>query len=141
MKFTNLIALILLFNVFGCRQKNIEINSFNDKWGVCFYISPRYVQDGCSYRGFFFPLKSAADSSLISKKSSPFDFSYEPGIRFNTYNSNFLRQLYYTNPLPGNIHEIQDDKHIIHWVFMKLRFKKNSQYGILPVTTYRCRKI
>jgi len=137
MKKLNLIMLVFIFQCCSNGRQNIDIKTFNDTWGVCFYISPRYVQDGCSYRAFFFPLQTAADTSLISKKSLPFDFKYSPGIRFYTYNSAFLRQIYFTNPLPGDIHEIQDNDHTIHWVFMKLKFKTNSGYQTLPFSSIR----
>ncbi|MDF2432865.1 MAG: hypothetical protein JWP44_2496 [Mucilaginibacter sp.] len=72
--------------------------SFQNRWGIAFYIYPKPDGD-CNYQSFFLPLKNNADTRLITDSSSIFDFEYGPGIGFNSNNPIFWDQIQLANPL------------------------------------------
>jgi hypothetical protein len=123
-------------DLMGCmsHDNKPDILSFQNKWGVAYYIYPRYQEDGCSYRVAFLPLKNLADTSLITDSSSIFDFKYGSGINFRSGNPVFLSEIYSSNPkkylyIKGN------SNHIIYWGFMKLKYHVDTATGVPVVSS------
>jgi len=115
---------ILLLNLFSCFNISEKSNilSFQNVWGVAFYIYPRTGGD-CNYRSFFLPFKKNVDTALITDSASIFDFDYKPGIGFYSDKPIFWDQIQSANP-KKYVFEKGNDHHIIYWEFMKLKFHR-----------------
>ncbi len=117
-----IIIILILFNL-GCRESRQEIDplSFQNQWGVAYFVYPRYPTDGCSYRAFFLPFKNKVNIDSLTNKASVFDFEYRPGICFNTSNPIFLDQLRSAS-IKNIIHMKGNTDHIVFWSFVKLKY-------------------
>jgi len=117
---------MLLLCSLGCKQSSKEIDplSFQNQWGVAYFIYPRYPTDGCSYKAFFLPLKNEVDIENLTNTASIFDFEYRPGISFNTSNPIFLDQLRSAS-IKNVIHIKGNTDHIVFWSFVKLKYRIN----------------
>jgi len=102
-------------------KDNSKILSFQNKWGVSYYFSPRSPGDGCSYQMGFLPLKNMADTTILTDSSSIFDFKYGTGINFLSDHPIFRNQIYAANS-KNYIRESGNSSHIVYWAFVKLKY-------------------
>lgn len=119
-----IIALFFL----GCNQPNKkpDISSFQNKWGVAFYIFPKQEEDGCKYRMSFLPLKNQADTVLIKENSTIFDFNYDTGMDFTTIDRSSLNIIYNASQ-PNYVHFAGNYNHVVFWAFVRLKYSVETK--------------
>jgi len=127
MKKTVIILISVTF--LGCKTKTDEpdILSFQGKWGVAYYFSPRFASDGCDDEIGFLPLINSRDTSLITDLSSLFDFKYGHGIVFLSRDPIVSDEIYAANTKIF-VHEKGDSYHIVYWAFVKIRYHLNKKF-------------
>lgn len=117
-------SIYIMFAVFlftGCIQKRPALSSFQNKWGVvCFVeIDQNFGADPI----VFLPLKDQSDSSLISDKSSIFEYRYNIGMRYyDQSQSSTNYKIYWISDHKQVLYIKENNGVRFYWTFAKLNY-------------------